>query len=80
MIKLLKICRLPQGANYAPGINLKGIYLKKFGFNCGDYVNVDISENQIIISKTDVTNEVARMAKTNPFLSKLIDEFDLIPA
>jgi hypothetical protein len=33
MEKLLKICNLPQGAKYVPGINLKGLYLKDSGFS-----------------------------------------------
>jgi hypothetical protein len=38
---------------------------------------MDIRENQILITKTDETDELSRMVKTNPALSKLIDEFEL---
>jgi hypothetical protein len=55
MEKLLKICNLPQGGGYVPGINLKGQYLKRFGFYPGEFVKVEVSENQIIISKNEAT-------------------------
>jgi hypothetical protein len=38
---------------------------------------MNIRENQILITKTNVTDELSRMVKTNPALSKLIDEFEL---
>ncbi|MDR2691737.1 MAG: type I toxin-antitoxin system SymE family toxin [Dysgonamonadaceae bacterium] len=68
---------MPQDAKYVPGIHLKGLYLKDSGFASGDFVKPDIRENQITITKTDVTDELSRMVKTNPALSKLIDEFEL---
>jgi hypothetical protein len=77
MEKLLKICNLPQGGRYVPGINLKGLYLKKFGFQTGDLVSVNVCENQIVITKTGSTNEVSEMVKKNPALADLIKEFDL---
>jgi hypothetical protein len=80
MEKLLKICNLPQGKKYVPGINLKGRYLEENGFCVGDLVHVCITENQICITKTDVTNEISQMVKKNPTLFSLISEFDLIPA
>jgi hypothetical protein len=60
-----------------PGIHLKGLYLKDFGFSSGDFVKMNIRENQITITKTDVTDELSRMVKTNPALSKLTGEFEL---
>jgi hypothetical protein len=68
---------LLQGAKYVPGINLKGLYLKDSGFASGDFVKMNILENQILITKINVTDELSRMVKTNPALSKLIDEFEL---
>jgi hypothetical protein len=77
MEKVLKVCNLPQGGGYVPGINLKGRYLKDSGFQSGDFVSVSISENQIVITKTDATEEVSKMIKKNPALAHLIKEFDL---
>jgi glycine cleavage system aminomethyltransferase T len=79
MEKFLKICNLPQGAKYVPGINLKGQYLKEFGFVNGDFVRVVLEENQIVITKTDASQKISRMVNKNPALSVLIKEFDLIP-
>jgi hypothetical protein len=79
MKKCLKICDLPQGGGYVPGINLKGNYLKEFGFTVGDFVDVCILENQIVITKTDATDTLSYMAKRNPAVLQLINEFDLIP-
>ena len=69
MEKLLKICNLPQGGGYVPGINLKGQYLNNFGFHPGEFVSLDIKENQIIITRTDATEKISKMAKKNPALS-----------
>jgi antitoxin component of MazEF toxin-antitoxin module len=77
MKKLLKICSLPQGRGYVPGINLKGLYLKEFGFCPGEFVNIEVAENQIIITRTDTTKEVSEMAVGNPALAGLIEAFDL---
>jgi hypothetical protein len=79
MEKLLKVCSMPQGAGYVPGLNLKGDYLKKFGFSSGDFVRVEISKHEIIIRKTGLSTEIAGMVKKNPVLGSLIREFDLIP-
>jgi hypothetical protein len=77
MKKLLKVCNLPQGRGYVPGINLKGLYLKEFGFYPGEFVNMDVNENQIVITRTDTTKEVSEMAVRNPALAGLIESFDL---
>jgi antitoxin component of MazEF toxin-antitoxin module len=79
MEKLLKVCNLPQGAGYVPGLNIKGEYMKKFGFFAGDFVKVDISDSKIIIEKTQAAMELANMVKKNPVLNNLVKEFDLIP-
>jgi hypothetical protein len=54
-----------------------GTNLKDSGFSSGDFVKLDIRENQILITKTDVTDELSRMVKTTPALLKLTGEFEL---
>ncbi len=53
LTKTLRICRLPSNRKYTPGINLKGEYLKQFGFSVGDAVCVEISNNKILITKKE---------------------------
>lgn len=51
MQKVLQCVRLPQNGKGTIGFNLKGEYLKLFGFQLGDKVKVDISGNRIVITK-----------------------------
>lgn len=53
MERVLQCVRLPQGKKGTIGFNLKGEYLKMFGFKQGDKVKVEISENKILLSKID---------------------------
>ncbi|MDR2627512.1 MAG: hypothetical protein LBC40_05720 [Dysgonamonadaceae bacterium] len=53
--------------------------MKKFGFSTGDFVKVNISENRIVIEKTEAAAELSGMVKKNPALNRLIEGFDLIP-
>lgn len=53
MERVLQCVRLPQGKKGTIGFNLKGEYLKMFGFKQGDKVKVEISENKILLSKMD---------------------------
>lgn len=57
MEKVLQCVRLPQNGKGTIGFNLKGEYLKLFGFKQGDKVKVEISENKIVISKIDNMSE-----------------------
>lgn len=77
MEKLLKICRQPQGKAYTIGLNLKGEYLKKFGFSLDDFVSVKLTKNKIIIKKSEEERTLTEMNRVNPSLSKLIEAFDL---
>ncbi len=77
LTKLLKVCNLPKAKTYTPGINIKGEYLTKYGFNVGDYVNVEISENKIVITKDAESNVVSLFSKKNKALDSLIETFDL---
>ena len=78
--KILTVCRMAQGKKYAPGLNLKGDYLMKYGFEVGDMVRVEISQNQIIISKNNDTAILQRMGMKNPALLTLIENLDLVAA
>ena len=49
--KVLRVVNKPYQKTYTNGINIQGEYLKKFGFEKGDKVEVLVSENQIQISK-----------------------------
>ena len=51
LTKTLKVCDLPAGKKYAPGLNLKGDYLRAFGFEVGDIVSVELTAGKIVISK-----------------------------
>lgn len=51
MEKVLQCVRLPQNGKGTIGFNLKGEYLKLFGFKQGDKVKVELSENKIVLSK-----------------------------
>lgn len=53
MEKVLQCVRLPQNGKGTIGFNLKGDYLKMFGFKLGDKVKVEISDNKIVLSKMD---------------------------
>ena len=51
MEKLLTVCRSAQGNKYTNAINIKGEYLKKYGFEQGDFVKVSVTKNKITIEK-----------------------------
>lgn len=57
MERVLQCVRLPQGKRGTIGFNLKGEYLKMFGFKQGDKVKVEISENRIVLSKMNNVSE-----------------------
>lgn len=49
--KVLRVVNKSYQKTYTNGINIQGEYLKKFGFEKGDKVEVLVKENQISISK-----------------------------
>jgi len=75
--KILTVCRMTQGKKYTPGINLKGEYLKKFGFQVGDMVKVEIRNNEIVISKNKATEILTDMQSKNPALLTLLNGLHL---
>lgn len=78
MEKYLKCVNTPYGSRYTVGINLKGDYLKQYNFNVGDCVKVELFENQIIISKSEATEQLTRLQAQNPSLLNLIDNLGLV--
>lgn len=77
MEKYLKCVNAPYGNRYTVGINLKGDYLKEFNFFVGDCVKVELSENKIIITKSDATAQLTALQVQNPNLLHLIDKLGL---
>lgn len=77
MEKYLKCVNAPYGNRYTVGINLKGDYLKEFNFFIGDCVKVELSENKIIITKSDATAQLTALQVQNPNLLHLIDKLGL---
>lgn len=57
MEKVLKCVRLPQNGKGTIGFNLKGEYLRMFGFCLGDLVHVEISKNKVVLTKEDKIQE-----------------------
>ena len=77
MEKLLTVCRAAQGNKYTSAINIKGEYLKKYGFELGDFVKVEVSKNKIVIQKNGSTELLNAMGTKNPALLTLIENLEL---
>lgn len=77
MEKYLKCVNAPYGNRYTVGINLKGDYLKEFNFFVGDCVKVELSENRIIITKSEATAQLTLLQAQNPNLLNFIDNLGL---
>lgn len=65
--------------NKEPALQLAGSNLSKNGFNIGDIVTVDYSDNKIVIAKIDSeqAQKFKQMAEENPVLLRLSKEFNL---
>lgn len=50
----LKIYEQSQGTSYTPvpTIIIKGLWLKESGFNAGEYLEVEVEGDKIVLSKT----------------------------
>lgn len=68
---------MAQGKRYTLGINLKGDYLQKYGFEVGDMVKVEVKQNQIVITKNKATQTLTEMGSKNPAIMTLIDGLNL---
>lgn len=77
MEKLLIVCQAPQGNKYTNKINIAGEWLKKYGFELGDLVKVEIKQNEIVITKNISTEILTGFNVRNPQLMKLIENLDL---
>jgi hypothetical protein len=73
MEKLLTVCHSAQGHKYTNAINIKGEYLKKYGFEKGDFVKVTVSKNKITIEKNVSTELLNAMGSKNPALFTMIE-------
>lgn len=49
--RTLKVVHKHYRKTYTIGFNIQGEYLKRFGFEYGDKVNVVVSKNRILIEK-----------------------------
>ncbi|MEI6752907.1 MAG: phage integrase SAM-like domain-containing protein [Paludibacter sp.] len=77
MDKLLTVCRAAQGNKYTNAINIKGEYLKKYGFEQGDFVKVSVTKNKITIEKNVDTGLLTCMGTKNPALLQMIEGLSL---
>ena len=77
MEKLLTVCRASQGNKYTSAISIKGEYLKKYGFELGDFVKVEVSKNKIVIQKNVSTELLNAMGTKNPALLTMIEGLSL---
>lgn len=77
MEKILKVCEVFQGKKHTNKINIAGDWLKKYGFQFGDLVRVEVKQNKIVISKNDKTDVLTAMNSRNPELYKMIEKLDL---
>ena len=77
MDKLLTVCKSAQGNRYTSAINIKGDYLKKYGFEMGDFVKVTVVKNKITIEKNVDTGLLTCMGTKNPALLQMIEGLSL---
>lgn len=77
MEKIMKVCRFFQGKKHTNKINIAGDWLRKYGFETDDLVRVQISKNQIVITKNEKTDVLTAMNAKNPELYRLIEKMDL---
>lgn len=77
MEKYLKCVNVPYKNKNTVRIDLKGDYLKDYNFHAGDCVKVKLSENQIIITKSEATEQLTALQAQNPNLLNLINNLGL---
>lgn len=78
MDKIIKVCQVPQGKTYVPGIRIAGKYLLDFNFNINDPVKVICLPDQIIIKKElSAQDQLSRLIDKNPLLLNFIETLDL---
>ena len=77
MEKILKVCQAPQGNRYTSKINIAGDWLKKYGFEMGDFVKVEVRKNEIVITKNQSTDVLTAFNVRNTELMRLIENLDL---
>jgi len=68
----LRSGEIDKGNKYTSAINIKGEYLKKYGFELGDFVKVEVSK-KIVIQKNVSTELLNAMGTKNPALLTMIE-------
>lgn len=76
-LKMIKMIDTIKTRNGDPILEIIGTELAKHGFNIGDFVNISLSDNEIIISKNEQTEKLQQMNSVNPSIEKLVKEFGL---
>jgi len=69
--------KIDKGNKYTSAINVKGEYLKKFSFELGDFVKVEVSKNKIVIQKNVSTELLNAMGTKNQALLTMIEGLSL---
>ena len=77
MEKILTVTRSFTGKKNTNFIQIKGDWLKRYGFDLGDFVKVKITTNQIIIEKNVNTILLSRMGDKNPALLTMIENLGM---
>ena len=73
----MKCVQAPYGKRYTIGINIKGDYLAEYNFHIGDCVKVELSENRIVITKSEDTEQLTALQAQNTNLLNLIENLGL---
>ncbi len=66
----------PKGG-YIESLTISGEYLKKYGFEMGDFVKLVVTKNEIRIFKNVNTNLLTQMGAKNPALLTMIENLSL---
>lgn len=77
MEKIIKVNRTAQGKNYVEQISLQGNYLKKNGFDMGEYIKVKISKGKITITSDEGTKLLTKLGHKNPHILSAIAQNNL---
>ena len=62
---------------YIENISISGEYLKRHGFEMGDFVKLVVTKNEIRIIKNENTNLLTLMGAKNPALLTMIEGIGL---
>ena len=78
MEKIITVGKTAKPKNgYIESISISGEYLKKHGFEMGDFVKLVVSKNEIRILKNVNTTLLTQMGAKNPHLLTMIETIGL---